>query len=119
MEADLKELKSRFTALEERCQVAESVRESKEQELTELVGKLPPLEAALEVKEKDLQVALVERAVSEHLLGLVMDDSGHLNLNFVRRICEKFVHTTHMQSMFYHWMVIVMREVIRSLVSNF
>lgn len=80
--------------------MVESTREAKERELGKLVGKLQSLEAVLEEK-KDLQAALVERVVSEHLLGLVMDDSSCLNPFFVRELHEKFVRTTHRRSPFY------------------
>lgn len=62
---------------------------------------------------------LVERAASEHLLGLVMDYSGCLNLNFVKGLCERIVHTTYMWSLFYHWMVIIIWELVRSLMPDF
>lgn len=52
LEAELKDLKSYFTALEERCQVAESSRTTKRHELSELMGKLSSVEVVLEEKER-------------------------------------------------------------------
>lgn len=75
--------------------------------MAELLGKVPPLEAALEKKEKDVQAALVEWAKFEHLLRLLMSMDGYLNLNFVKGICERFVRTTHIRTFIYRWMVIV------------
>lgn len=83
LEAELKELKLNFRALGEWCQVAEPARDAKEQELADLTGKGPSLEAAMKEKEKDLKRALLRRVESECLIGL-MRRGGHLYSNLVK-----------------------------------
>lgn len=48
--------------------MAESDRDAKERKLSDIAGKVPSLEVAVEEKEKDLQKALLDSANTEPLL---------------------------------------------------
>lgn len=69
--------------------------------MTDIAGKVPSLEAAVDKKERDLQKALLESARVERLLGLVMNKDSRLNPQLVRGICERFIRNTYMQDLFY------------------
>ncbi|KAI5671763.1 hypothetical protein M9H77_12127 [Catharanthus roseus] len=70
-------LKLDFAILSERCQLTESDRDAKEHELSDITGKVPSLEAAVEGKEKDPQKALLNFVNKERLL--VVGKDGRLN----------------------------------------
>lgn len=72
LEIELKKLESNFASLGQRCQLAESGRDTKERELENIAGKVPYLEAVVNEKDNDLQKPLFEFAGLEQLLGLVM-----------------------------------------------
>lgn len=97
--------------------MAESFQDVKMLEFDEL--KLPSLEAALNDKEKDIQIAFMDQAKIEHLIGLVMDSTGLLNPILIRGVYDRFLQTTHKQSILYQWLVVVMLEFVRNLVSIF
>lgn len=71
--------------------MAESFLDTKEQELLEVAGKVPSLKTFQAKKDKDLQEGLVDLAMTDRLLGLVMEDFERLNPILIRAICEKFV----------------------------
>ncbi|KAI5671466.1 hypothetical protein M9H77_11830 [Catharanthus roseus] len=102
---------------QENYQVAESSQDVKMLEFDEL--KLPSLEAALNDKEKDIQIAFMDQAEIEILIGLVMDSTGLLNPILIRGVYDRFLQTTHKQSILYQWLVVVMLEFVRNLVSIF
>ncbi|KAI5654085.1 hypothetical protein M9H77_31272 [Catharanthus roseus] len=95
------------TALMQRCQLAELSHDTKERELV-----------VVDEKERYLQKALLEYVSLERLLGLVINREGHLNPYLVRGICERFVQTTHMRTLFYWWVLIVVQKVVQDLISN-
>ncbi|KAI5662974.1 hypothetical protein M9H77_22297 [Catharanthus roseus] len=92
-------------SFETMCQLAELSRDAKERELAD-IGK----------KEQNLQKALLECTGLEWLLGVVINREGHLNPHLVRDICEMFIQTTHMRTLFNHWMLIVVQKVIQDFV---
>lgn len=63
LEVELKELKSNFASLGERCQLVELSRDALEHKLANIAGKVPSLEATLDEKERDLQKALLVYAM--------------------------------------------------------
>lgn len=117
--AKLKKLKANIAALGNWCQVAKSTREAEERELANIAVKMPSLEAATDEKDRDLHKALLDHVEFEHLLWLLMSNDGNLDSNLVKGIYERFVRTTHMPTLFYHWMLIVIKRIIQNLVTDF
>lgn len=77
-----------------------------------------PVSCIREEGKRPLNIS-IDQATTDHLLELVMDSAERLNSTLIRGICEKFVYSTHIQSLLYRWMLLMMWEVIRSLVSDF
>lgn len=55
----------------------------------------------MDEKEQDLQKPLLEHAVLDRLIGLVINREVHLNPHLVRDMYEKFIRTTHIRVLFY------------------
>lgn len=95
--------------------MAESSMDANTRELNKLVAKAIP-RSWLKEKEKNLQMALLDRVEVKRLLGLAMDSTGRLNPILDWGICERFIN---MRSIFYRWQVFVMRKVIQNFISDF
>lgn len=63
-------------------------------------------------------MGFAEGAKLEQLLRLVIDMEGYLNPHLVKGICERFIQSTHMHTLFYRWMLVVVQKAVQDLVAN-